>query len=499
MNQGSHTERSNPFEGLSDIGSPGVIRLEHEGLPWMLDDPFYPEPVYPEYIPQKDEVFLAEEQPLPAVASPTTQSPDYVSESDPEADPEEDDDEDPEEDLVDYPADGGDDGDDEDESSEYDEDDDVDIEADDDEEEEEHPAPADSTAVALPAANQAPSAEDTESFETDESTATPPPHPAYRVTSMISIPAPVPTPVWSDAEVARLLAISTPPSSPLSPWSSPLPQIPSPPLPQIPSPPLPVSSPVPVLSPSPPASPIRLLGYRAAMIQLRAEAAYTSHSLPLPPPIILSHTRPDAPSSGIPPLHLLSTDRREDRPEVTLPPRKRLGIALGPRYEIEESSSAAAARPAGGLRADYGFVATMDREIRRDLERDRMTEFETRVRRDTDEVYTRLDDEQTGRQLLAGRLNMLFRDRRAHAQVMSLRTTVLAQQSQIRELQSADCRRQTMITEMLAADHRRQKQFTEALKLLKRLQTQMTEFERQQGPAKGPVQPELLEEAGSSS
>ncbi|GJY40978.1 hypothetical protein Tco_0428248 [Tanacetum coccineum] len=395
--------------------------------------------------------------------------------------------------------------------------------------------------VALPAADQAPSAEETEPFETDESAATPPPHPAYRVTARISIPAPVPTPVWSDAEVARLLAISTPPSSPLSPWSSPLPQIPSPPLPpilsplpvspplpQIPSPPLPVSSPVPVLSPSPPASPIRPLGYRAAMIRLRAEAASTSHSLPLPPPIILSHTRPDAPSSGTPPLHLLSTDRREDRPEVTLPPRKRLGIALGPRYEIGESSSAAAARLAGGLRADYGFVATMDREIRHDLERDvgygitdswdeiveamqgtpvvtdvaefsqRMTEFETRVRRDTDEVYTRLDDEQSGRQLLAGRLNMLFRDRRAHArtarlmetearmsreawgrsmdasdldrvEVMSLRTTVLAQQSQIRELQSADHRRQTVITKMLAADHRRQKQLTKALKLVKRL------------------------------
>ncbi|GJT17890.1 hypothetical protein Tco_0876596 [Tanacetum coccineum] len=248
-------------------------------------------------------------------------------------------------------------------------------------------------------------------------------------------------------------------------------------------------------------------GYQAAMIRLRAEAASTSHSLPLPPPIILSHTRPDAPSSRTPPLHLLSTDRREDRPE---------------------SSSAAAARPAGGLRADYGFVATMDREIRRDLERDvgygitdswdeiveamqgtpvvtdvaefsqRMTEFETRVRRDTNEVYTRLDDEQTGRQLLAGRLNMLFRDRRAHArtarlmetearmsreawgrsmdasdlaraEVMSLRTTVLAQQSEIRELQSADCRRQTVITKILAADRRRQKQFTEALKLIKRL------------------------------
>ncbi|GJU37276.1 reverse transcriptase domain-containing protein [Tanacetum coccineum] len=335
-----------------------------------------------------------------------------------------------------------------------------------------------------------------------------------------------PTPADSIVHVARLLAISTPPSSPLSLWSSPLPQIPSlplppillplpisPQLPQISSPPLPVSSPVLVLSPLPPASPIRPLGYRAAMIRLRVEAASSSHSLPLPQPIILSHTRPDEPSSGTPPMHLLSTDRRADRPEVTLPPRKRLGIALGPRYEVRESSSAAA-RPARGLRADYGFVATMDREIRHDLERDvgygitdswdeivetmqgepasadtelgqHMTEFETRVRQDTDEIYTRLDDEQTERRLLASRLNMLFRDRRVHActarlieaearmfreawgrsmdasdlarsEVMSLRTTVLAQQSEIRELQSADRRRQTVITKMLAADHKRQ-------------------------------------------
>ncbi|GKD45425.1 hypothetical protein Tco_1270070, partial [Tanacetum coccineum] len=77
---------------------------------------------------------------------------------------------------------------------------------------------------------------------------------------------------------------------------------------------------------------------------------------------------------------------------------------------------------------------------------------------------------------------------------MSLRATVLAQQSQIRELQSADRRRQTVITEMLATDHGRQKQLTEALKLIKRLLTQMAEFKRQQGPAKGPAQPELLEE-----
>ncbi|GJU13659.1 hypothetical protein Tco_1136055 [Tanacetum coccineum] len=247
----TYTEVSSLFEGLSDIRSPGVVRPEHEGMPWMLDDPYVQvalqappspdyipgpeepqspplpdlvlEPVYPEYMPQEDEVFPAEEQPLHAAVSPTAQSPDYVPESDPKEDSEEDDDEDLEEDPVDYPADGGDDSDDEDESSEDEEDDDVDIEADNDDKEEEHPAPADSTSVALPAADQAPSTEETEPFKTDESAATPPTHPTYRVTARISIPAPVPAPVWSDVEVARLLTISTPPSSPLSPWSSPIP------------------------------------------------------------------------------------------------------------------------------------------------------------------------------------------------------------------------------------------------------------------------------------
>ncbi|GJS27584.1 hypothetical protein Tco_0488204 [Tanacetum coccineum] len=381
----TYTTVSSPFRGLSDIGSTGVFGPDHEGLPWMLDDPYV--------------------QPLPAADSPTADSPGYIPETDPEEDPKEDDDKDPEEDPVDYPADRGDDG---DEPSDDDEDEEVDIKTD-DEEEEEHPAPADSTAVALPAIDQAPSAEETEPFETDKSAATPPPHPAYRVTARISIPTLVPTPVWSDAEVARLLAISTPPSSPLS----------------IPSPLLPVSSPVLVLSPSLPASPIRPLGYRAAMIRLRAEAASTSHSLPLPPPIILSHNRLDAPSSRTPPLNLLFTDRRADRPEVTLPPRKRLGITLGPGYEVGERSYAAAARPAGALRVYYGFVATIDREIRRDIERDvgygitdlwdeiveamqgtpvvidvaefsqRMIEFKTRVWQETDKIYTRLDDEQS--------------------------------------------------------------------------------------------------------
>ncbi|GJV89151.1 hypothetical protein Tco_1533089 [Tanacetum coccineum] len=436
----TYTAMSSPFKGLSVIGSPGV-----DGPPVILEDPyayvvatfqappspdyvlgpeyppspnFVPKPVYPKFMPPEDEVLLSKEQPLPAAASPTTDSPGYVPESDPEEDPKEDDDKDPKEDPADYPADRGDNIDDDYESSDDDEGDDVDIKG--DEEEEEHPAPADSTAVTLPAVDHAQFAEETEPFEIDESTATPPPHPANCVTARISIRNEPPTPFWSDTEVARLLVIPTPPPSPPSLWSSPLPQIPSPPLPVSP----------------PPASPTYPLGYRAAMIRLRAEAPSTSHSPP--PHIILSHTRADTPPSGTPPLlpiplptsspplHLLSTDRRADRPEVTLPPQKRLGIALGPRYEVGESSSAPTARPPGGFRVDYGFVATMDREIMRDLERDvgygitdtwdemlvdmpgapatddtelgrRMIEFTTRVRQDTNEIYTRLDDEQTER------------------------------------------------------------------------------------------------------
>ncbi|GKF36510.1 hypothetical protein Tco_0113268 [Tanacetum coccineum] len=85
-----------------------------------------------------------------------------------------------------------DDGDDEDESSDDDEDDDVDIKED---KEEEHL----------------------------ESTATPPPHPAYCITARISIRGETPISLHLREEVERLLVMPTLPSSPLSPWSSPLP------------------------------------------------------------------------------------------------------------------------------------------------------------------------------------------------------------------------------------------------------------------------------------
>ncbi|GKA95117.1 hypothetical protein Tco_0817155 [Tanacetum coccineum] len=105
--------------------------------------------------------------------------------------------------------------------------------------------------------------------------------------------------------------------------------------------------------------------------------------------------------------------------------------------KVGESSSAAAARPARGLRADYGFVLYG-------------------IGQDTDDVYMRLDDEQSQRQLLASRLNMRSMDASdlACGEVMSLRTTVLGQMSEIRELYDADRRRQAVTSEMLKADHR---------------------------------------------
>nr|GEY29149.1 putative reverse transcriptase domain-containing protein [Tanacetum cinerariifolium] len=486
------------------------VSLQAPPSPDYIPGPEEPEqaPPLPDYVPSPkhaDDEIVAEYQPYTEDASPTAQSPEYVPESDLEAYPDEDDDEDPEEDPVDYPVDGGDGGDDEEGSSEDDEDDDMDIEADD--EKEEHPAPVDSVVVALPAADQAPSAEETEPFETDKSAATPPPHPAYRMTARISIPTPLPVLAWSDSEVVRLLAMSSPPSSPLSPLSSPPPRISFPPLPSILSPP----SPVPHLL-------LILHYYHHPSYSPTISNAPSSR---IPPPLPIS-----APTSS-PPLQLPYASRREDRPEVTLPPQKRLGIALGPGYEVGESSSAAAARPAGGLKADYDFVATMDREIRRDPER----EVGYKITNSWDEIVETLQRVPSERQLLAGRLNMLFRERRAHSytrhlmvtkarlsreawvqsvdasdlsrgEVMSLHTTVLGQMTEIRELDAADRRRQIVTSEMLRADHRRsaeirglrtadrtrQQQLIHTLTVMQTLQGHVTDYDVTSSLRRGALQ-----------
>ncbi|GJZ21881.1 hypothetical protein Tco_0558920, partial [Tanacetum coccineum] len=184
----TYTEVSSPFEDLLDIGSSGV-----DGLPMMLEDPYVEAalqaPLSPDYVPGPEHPPLPV-YPLLAAVSPTANSPGYITESVPE--------EDDEEDPSDYPTDRDDDDDDEEESFGDNTDDE---EEDEEEEEEEHLVPTDSV-----------------------------PPPACRTTARMSIRDQTPIPFPPAVEVDRFLAISTPPPSPHTPYSSPLPQIPSLPL-----------------------------------------------------------------------------------------------------------------------------------------------------------------------------------------------------------------------------------------------------------------------------
>ncbi|GKC25803.1 hypothetical protein Tco_1027953, partial [Tanacetum coccineum] len=253
------------------------------------------------------------------------------------------------------------------------------------------------------------------------------------------------------------------------------------------SPPLPLSSPLPL--PLPP--PIILPRTRASMVMMRAAAPSTYCLAP----------RSRTPPSGTPPL--LHIPLPTSPPPLLLPLTDYRADVL----EIGESSSAPAARPTGGFRTDYCFIATLDAEIRRDLDREigygitnvwgdpdeiaeeipttavaelgqRMTYFVTTIRQDTDEIYVQLDDAQDDKSVMSGQLNMLRKDRRFHAhtakliesearvareawtqsmdasdttcsEVTSLRTTVLAQQTEIRDLRAADRIRQAHLIEAL--------------------------------------------------
>ncbi|GJR49020.1 hypothetical protein Tco_1317123 [Tanacetum coccineum] len=220
----------------------------------------------------------------------------------------------------------------------------------------------------------------------------------------------------------------------------------------------------------------------------RAEDVYPgldTYSIPacgraVSPSTYILASRSETPPSGTPPLQpiplptpsppllLPSTDCRAGVAKVTLPPQKRLCIALGLRFKVGESSSAPTTRPTRGFRADYDFLALWMMRLGETL----------RERQDTDEIYKRLDDAQDDRLLMSDQLNMLRRDRHAHArtarlmesevrlspeawvqstdasdttrsEVRALRTTVLSQQTEIGELWAADRKRQTQLTKAL--------------------------------------------------
>ncbi|GJU70046.1 hypothetical protein Tco_1256305 [Tanacetum coccineum] len=402
----------------------------------------------PDYVPGPEEPEQAPPSPIYIPFVPEPVYPEFLPVDD--EDLEEDDEEDPEEDPADYPADRGDDDD-------------------------EHLAPAEPAAVA---------------YSADQD-----PYIAYRARLRV---------------LALLLHHHN-----LSPYSSPLPHIPSPPLP--------------IPSPISPTYVEGSLGSRAAGIRRRDAL----------------------------PSHVHETEM----PEMCLPLRKRLcRTTPGPGYEVGESSAAGTARRVGPTtaRADlYGFADTLEAAPGRRMSRElgygirdtwddlvgaiqeiapttlegvnqRVIELSSTVDEEDEIIYSQLDDARYDRALLRARVNMLESDRpfhgrtailmeeearlsraawaqsmdacdQTHSEGILLRTTVMTQQSEIVELRAADQRRQTVISELLKADYRRQRQLVETLKIVKSLKAQMTELQRQQGPAKDPAEPELPEEAGSST
>ncbi|GJU97118.1 putative reverse transcriptase domain-containing protein [Tanacetum coccineum] len=173
------------------------------------------------------------------------------------------------------------------------------------------------------------------------------------------------------AEYAASPTPSSPPPSPLTLLSSPLPQIFSPPLP-LPSPPTHTS---PTYAKAP-------LGYKAFIIWLRAASP-----LPLHAPSLL--------------LPLPATSHKEDVPEADVPPQNRLCLTdPTSRFEIRESSAAAAARQPGSFvshRADYN------------------------VRwRESEEFYTRHQDAQDDR--AAVRADIEAHNRALEARITTMKT-----------------------------------------------------------------------------
>ncbi|GJS17996.1 hypothetical protein Tco_0412468 [Tanacetum coccineum] len=356
-------------EEISDGGIPRVITPsvpqdedEREPMFVQVHDPDYvPDPVYPEYIPLEDEhVFLAEEQPLPPVDLPTAESPGYITESDPEEDPEEYED---------------------DETGEMME--------------------MMMTAIHLgmtPMIRMR----------------------MWRRARIIVRPqASISLP--SEAEVERLLAMTTPsPSPPISL----LPPSVGERLARYTAPPT---------HSSPPLVPSPLLLSFGCLTQIQmlritsTQALINAVTTALPSPTL----PPLPPSLYIPPL----VDHRDDVPESELLPRKRLCLStLGSRYEIEESSTA---RPTKGQGVDYGFVSIVDAEARwqgiskvgygiRDTWVDpaeavsevapmtvrevntRVTELAELHERDTQDLYALLEDAQDGDSIDCGGGGLCF-------------------------------------------------------------------------------------------
>ncbi|GKD55328.1 hypothetical protein Tco_1288715 [Tanacetum coccineum] len=197
----TYTSVSSDSNGPSSWGIPLVNADKLSEMdPYELDEhvPVYvPEPEHPEYHAPSDDDIQVEDQPYADDASPTTESPGYIADSDSIE-------EDADADSINYP--------DEPEDGEEDDDtNDEDKEPIKDEEEEEHLALADSSVVHV--VDLIPSAGDTEAFETDEAQKTvrlePPMLPPMeaRIAEHAAVPIPPTNPTYDQAPLGHRAAM----------------------------------------------------------------------------------------------------------------------------------------------------------------------------------------------------------------------------------------------------------------------------------------------------
>ncbi|GJT05524.1 hypothetical protein Tco_0839986 [Tanacetum coccineum] len=338
--------------GLEEPQTPPVPQDEDEREPMFIQphDPDYvPEHMYPEYIPLEDKhVFPAEEQPLPPVVSPTAESPGYVTESDPEEDPEKYEDDETEDGVVDYPMDGGEDGDDDDDNSsgddaddEDEDEEDKDEEAEDEEEEEDHLAPPNSAVVV----------------------------PAVELVSPPKVTEPVtPSPSTDITTTGARIIVRLQASISLPPEGSAL---------------LGARPHLHIhhhhlchhhyyhhLGVQPKPQTLRIASTQALIMMQVTSRIYHHqlHRIASTQALIDAVTAalPSPPLPPLPPSLYIQppVDRRDDLPESELPPRKRLCLStLGSRYEVGESSTT---RPTRDRGIDYGFISIVDAKARRE-------------------------------------------------------------------------------------------------------------------------------------
>ncbi|GJU57409.1 hypothetical protein Tco_1235175 [Tanacetum coccineum] len=194
------------------------------------------------------------------------------------------------------------------------------------------------------------------------------------------------------------------------------------------------------------------------------------------------------------------------------PPTSRLGIDLGPRCEVGESSAAAAARPIGGHRADYGIRdAWVDpRDAAEEVALTTLKGVNTRVTelavvqgQDTQDIYGVIEDTQ-GRQIqIYQKVETLVDDSQYYYKTARLldQEALISREAWGRSMEATDRRSQAVTLEMLHADHMRQaeiaalrtfnhtrqEQLMQTLTLMQSLQGQVTALQGHQGPSGGPA------------